>query len=1478
MTLASRYSRKTKTHQRSKSRQLSRRRLRLEQLEDRRLLAVLLADSFEQGEWNGNWVEDGQNDWARRSQRSADGSYSAEVDGSATNATLSLANSLDLTSYSSAELTFSWYIESGFDSGEYIALDLYDGNSWSEVRRIDGSSGWFPGPQENSWINETIAIDGSYLVSDFQLRFRAKVSSSSEDGFVDNVKVEGTLGNTEPVGLISHWTADNDAIDIVGNNDGMLVSGTAYASGQIGQAFSFDGVNDRVLVADSPSLRLTKSMTIEGWIKADSIPVQGQQGEIFFRGDDRGGLDPYSLSIQPDGRLRYEVTSLTDAASIWAPMPIGEFVHVAATLDDASGSMRLYLNGELMSQTTTTVRPFGNLNPGSNPGIGIGNHGGYPNTLHNFPFDGLIDDLKIYDVPLSSLEILENFYVGNGSFQPSISIDDVSVVEGESGYDFTDAFVSAGDGGLSSPFGIVFGPDGNLYVSSNANDSILRYDGTTGAFIDVFVTSGDGGLDNPRDLEFHNGDLFVASVLTNSVLRFDGTTGAFIDAFVAMGSGGLDQPRGLLFGTNNDLYVTSAGEDDAVLRYNATTGAFMDEFVASGDNGMNNPTRVVIGPDGNFYVSSTNSSSNSILRYDSNGIFIDTFVGSGVGDLNGPTDIVFENGVMLVASVRGDSVLSYDQITGEFVGVLVSPSSGGLDNPISMLLDSEGHLYVGSSKTNEVLRFGETSSSMSTVSLSWPSPYVVTVNFETTDGSALGGSDYDSTTGTVTFVPGVTSQKILIPILEDANVEPDETFDVNLSSAINASIVDFSGEVTIVERRFSVDDVTIIEGDTTPHYRGGFVESATGNFNDLTFGPDGNLYASSGSSQGAINRYDGQTGDFLVPFVNDGRISGTRDIVFRNGHMYVGSEYTDEVLRYHATTGAYIDTFVASGSGGIDGPHGLAFGPDTNGDSIPELYVTGRNSFNVVRYDGATGQPLGALDTAGSGALSWPEGITIESNGVAYVASSGSSVVQKYDAVTDTYLGAITSSQLNTPKAVRFGPEDGLMYVASAGNNRILRFDGNGNFVDDFVPAGSGGMVNPYRLEFGPDGNLYVAALGTSRILRFGTDSEAVFTVTLSSPSSQSVTVDFTTNDGSATVGNDYTAVSGTLVFEPGVTTRTILVPTLDDAVFESTETFAVNLLASSGAGIQDNQGIATIVDDEVANVPPTASAGTDQTVSDGDASGSQSVMLSGSGSDSDGSIVTYAWTVGSTLLGSTASISPVLLVGTHTLTLTVTDNDGATGSDTVDVTILANQGPTADAGAALTVSDTDSSGSETVTLVGSGNDVDGTITTYQWTEGSTALGTSSTISPVFTVGTHVLTLTVTDNGGATASDSVVVTVEQPSSATALYVYDIRFESFWGGWYRRAIFEIRSDSNSDGQGSSADAVAPGVAITVQFDGRTYSGTTDSNGLFASSWLRNVSSGTYAEVVDLALSDFNWDPLALDLEDDTDGDGLPDATV
>ena len=186
-----------------------------------------------------------------------------------------------------------------------------------------------------------------------------------------------------------------------------------------------------------------------------------------------------------------------------------------------------------------------------------------------------------------------------------------------------------------------------------------------------------------------------------------------------------------------------------------------------------------------------------------------------------------------------------------------------------------------------------------------------------------------------------------------------------------------------------------------------------------------------------------------------------------------------------------------------------------------------------------------------------------------------------------------------------------------------------------------------------------------------------------------------------------------------------------------------------------------------VVNQDPVANAGSDQTVIDTDENGSESVNLDGTASyDPDGSISSYVWKEGVTQIATGSGPSPTLTVGVHNIVLTVTDNNSATATDTVVITVNSggNQSPVANAGSDQTVVDSDENGSEVVSLDGSGSsDSDGTISSYVWKEGGNQIATGSQPSVTLALGLHTITLTVTDNDSASSSDTVVVEVKTGS-------------------------------------------------------------------------------------------------------------------
>jgi N-acetylneuraminic acid mutarotase/sugar lactone lactonase YvrE len=195
---------------------------------------------------------------------------------------------------------------------------------------------------------------------------------------------------------------------------------------------------------------------------------------------------------------------------------------------------------------------------------------------------------------------------------------------------FIDSFVAGASGGLAGPDGIAFGADGNLYVVSSGTSSILRFQGPSGASPGAplpaklqrganFVATGSGGLSNPADLVFGpDGNLYISSQILpvgtskQAVLKFNGTTGAFISTYVAPGAGGLIDPRGLAFDQEGRLYVADIGIS-AIHRY-GNAGQYLDDPVVIGDPAVVSPVGLVFDAQGRLLIASRDS--NAISRYD----------------------------------------------------------------------------------------------------------------------------------------------------------------------------------------------------------------------------------------------------------------------------------------------------------------------------------------------------------------------------------------------------------------------------------------------------------------------------------------------------------------------------------------------------------------------------------------------------------------------------------------------------------------------------------------------------------------------------------------------------------------------------------------------------------------------------------------------------------------------------------------------
>jgi len=203
---------------------------------------------------------------------------------------------------------------------------------------------------------------------------------------------------------------------------------------------------------------------------------------------------------------------------------------------------------------------------------------------------------------------------------------------------------------------------------------------------------------------------------------------------------------------------------------------------------------------------------------------------------------------------------------------------------------------------------------------------------------------------------------------------------------------------------------------------------------------------------------------------------------------------------------------------------------------------------------------------------------------------------------------------------------------------------------------------------------------------------------------------------------------------------------------------YIVVLTVTDDDGATDRDSVRVRVEAEEVpdNLPPVADAGPDQDVLVG-----QAVVLEGGGStDPDGAVVAWVWDLGDDggVEGETV-VHTWDVAGVYPVRLTVTDDDDATDSDTVVVTVVAaNVPPVADAGADRGIL----LGAAEAFDGGGSSDADGQIVSWDWDFGDGELDAGEAVVHTFAAAqVYVVRLTVTDDAGATDSDTAVITVTE---------------------------------------------------------------------------------------------------------------------
>ena len=186
---------------------------------------------------------------------------------------------------------------------------------------------------------------------------------------------------------------------LVGNAAGFATSAPAALSINSGPAIQFDGVNDVVLVPDSPSLRITNTITVEAWIKR---AVQGVQHSIAEKYGCPGAaplLGGYVLRVTASDRLLFgSRDDCNTGSSVLGNLTLkaGVWYHVAGLWDGTN--LQVYVNGSLDGTTLASRGP----QPGNTP-LKIGERGN-----GGTPFNGVLDEVRLWNTARTPADLLTN--------------------------------------------------------------------------------------------------------------------------------------------------------------------------------------------------------------------------------------------------------------------------------------------------------------------------------------------------------------------------------------------------------------------------------------------------------------------------------------------------------------------------------------------------------------------------------------------------------------------------------------------------------------------------------------------------------------------------------------------------------------------------------------------------------------------------------------------------------------------------------------------------------------------------------------------------------------------------------------------------------------------------------------------------------------------------------------------------------------
>ncbi len=566
----------------------------------------------------------------------------------------------------------------------------------------------------------------------------------------------------------------------------------------------------------------------------------------------------------------------------------------------------------------------------------------------------------------------------------------------------------------------------------------------------------------------------------------------------------------------------------------------------------------------------------------------------------------------------------------------------------------------------------------------------VSVDYATSNVSAEDGSDYTGMSGSLSFGPGVTTQTILFPILNDTLDEPDETFEVELLGV--------SGP-TVTLGAQSLATVTIADNDVA-----GSIEFSSTALSVSEAGPQATV---------SVKRTGGSAGGATVQYAtSNGSATAGSDYTTRTGTLTFNAGVTSQSFTVPITNDAVDEpnetvNLTLSAPGG-----GATLGVKTSAVlSITDNDVAGAIQFSLAAQSIAEGggSALVTVTRGGGTAIASVDYATSDGTASAGSDYTGGGATLSFGAgvTSRTFLVPISQDTLgenNETVILRLSNPTGGATLGARSTNTLTILE------DESVLQFSAAQFN----------------VGEAT-------PNATITVKRSGATTGTTTVGYDVSDGSAVAGSDYTAIApGTLVFAPKVLTKTFTVPILNDALSEPTESFVVSLASAVGGvfGPQATSAVVVTDDDSVLSFKAAtfaAKEGTATVVITVTRTGNKTLPVNVQYATSNGSAD------GSDYGATNGTLAFAAGVASKTFSVSINDVSDPEGPESLNLT-LSNPSPASDARLGLASAAIDIADNEPVLAFGAAaysvSENAASVTTTVKRTGSTTQTVSVTCAP----------------------------------------------------------------------------------------------------------------------------------------------------